>query len=44
MAFLLGVLMLASIDHDNATKDIVTAEALSYSVAFDASAGPALRR
>lgn len=38
-AFLLGVLMLASIDHYNGTNDVVTEEALSYSVAFDGSAG-----
>lgn len=38
-AFLLGVLMLTSVDHYNATDDIVTAEALSYSAAFDATAG-----
>ncbi len=38
-AFLLGVLMLTSVDHYNATDDIVTAEALHYSSAFDATAG-----
>lgn len=38
-AFLLGVLMLASIDHYNATDDIVTQEALSYSAAYDSTAG-----
>lgn len=38
-AFLLGVLMLASVDHFNGTKEIVTNEALSYSAAFDATAG-----
>lgn len=38
-AFLLGVLMLASVDHFNATKEIVTGEALNYSAAFDATAG-----
>lgn len=38
-AFLLGVLMLASVDHYNATDDIVTAEALHYSSAFDSTAG-----
>lgn len=38
-AFLLGVLMLASIDHYNATEDIVTQEALAYSAAYDSTAG-----
>ena len=38
-AFLLGVLMLASIDHYNATDDIVTQEALAYSAAYDSTAG-----
>lgn len=37
-AFLMGVLMLASIDHYHATDDIVTGEALAYSAAFDGAA------
>lgn len=38
-AFLLGVLMLASLDHYNATKTIVADEALAYSAAFDGTDG-----
>lgn len=38
-AFLLGVLMLSSLDHYNETKDTVDAEALAYSAAFDSTAG-----
>jgi len=38
-AFLLGVLMLASLDHYNGTKAVVGEEALAYSAAFEASAG-----
>lgn len=38
-AFLLGVLMLASLDHYNATKTIVAEEALAYSAAFDSTDG-----
>lgn len=38
-AFLLGVLMLASVDHYNETKTIVADEALAYSAAFDSTAG-----
>lgn len=38
-AFLLGVLMLASIDHYNATKAAAGDEALAYSAAFDSTAG-----
>lgn len=38
-AFLLGVLMLASLNHYNAAKDIVAQEALAYSAAFDGSEG-----
>lgn len=38
-AFLLGVLMLTSIDHYNSTDDIATDEALAYSAVFDGSAG-----
>lgn len=34
-AFLLGVLMLASLSHFNATDDVVNSEALAYSAAFD---------
>ena len=37
-AFLLGVLMLASVDHYNATRDTVDSEALAYSSAFDSTA------
>ncbi|MGI9123155.1 MAG: hypothetical protein ACR2JM_00150 [Mycobacterium sp.] len=36
-AFLLGVLMLASLDHYNATKSIVANEALNYSAAFEST-------
>lgn len=39
-AFLLGVLMLASVDHFNATADLASQEAIAYSAAFDAT--PAL--
>lgn len=38
-AFLLGVLMLASLDHYNSTKGIVADEALAYSAAFDSTEG-----
>lgn len=38
-AFLLGILMLASLDHYNETKAIVGAEAVAYSAAFEASNG-----
>jgi hypothetical protein len=38
-AFLLSVLMLASLDHYNATKAIAADEALAYSAAFDSSDG-----
>lgn len=38
-AFLLGVLMLASLDHYNATKNIVADEALAYSAAFESTDG-----
>lgn len=38
-AFLLSVLMLASLDHYNATKTIVGNEAVSYSGAFDSTDG-----
>lgn len=38
-AFLLSVLMLASLDHYNTTKAIVADEALSYSAAFDSTDG-----
>ena len=38
-AFLLGVLMLASLDHYNTTKAIVADEALAYSAAFDSTEG-----
>lgn len=38
-AFLLGVLMLASLDHYNGTKSIVADEALAYSAAFDSTDG-----
>ena len=38
-AFLLGVLMLASLDHYNATKAVVAEEALAYSAAFDSTDG-----
>lgn len=38
-AFLLSVLMLASLDHYNATKAIVADEALAYSAAFDSTDG-----
>ncbi len=34
-AFLLGVLMLASLSHFNATDDVVNQEALAYSAAFE---------
>ena len=37
-AFLLGVLMLTSIDHFKATEEIARAEAIAYSAAFDATA------
>lgn len=49
-AFLLGVLMLASLDHYNTTKTIVADEALAYSAAFDSTDGlpkadqPGIRR
>lgn len=38
-AFLLGVLMLASLDHYNATKTIVANEALAYSASFESTDG-----
>jgi len=38
-AFLLGVLMLASLDHYNGTKAIVSNEAVAYSGAFDSTDG-----
>ena len=38
-AFLLGVLMLSSLDHFNSTREVVTQEALAYSAAFDSTAG-----
>jgi hypothetical protein len=38
-AFLLSVLMLASLDHYNATKAIVGDEALAYSAAFESTDG-----
>ncbi len=38
-AFLLGVLMLASLDHYNETGTIVGEEALAYSAAFDSTDG-----
>ena len=38
-AFLLSVLMLASLDHYNATKAIVGSEALAYSAAFESTDG-----
>lgn len=38
-AFLLGVLMLASVDHYNATKATAGDEALAYAAAFDSTAG-----
>lgn len=38
-AFLLGVLMLSSLDHYDVTKDVVAQEALAYSAAFDSTAG-----
>jgi hypothetical protein len=38
-AFLLGVLMLASLDHYNATKAIVIDEAVAYSGAFESTDG-----
>lgn len=38
-AFLLGVLMLTSLDHYNATKTIVAEEALAYSSAFESTDG-----
>lgn len=41
-AFLLSVLMLASLDHYNSTKAIVADEALAYSAAFDSTDGLAL--
>jgi hypothetical protein len=37
--FLLGVLMLASVDHYNETKRTVDDEAFAYSAAFDSAAG-----
>ena len=37
-AFLLGVLMLTSIDHFKATEEIARAEAIAYSAAYDATA------
>lgn len=36
-AFLMGVLMLSSLSHFNATDEVVTSEALAYSAAFDAT-------
>ena len=38
-AFLLSVLMLASLDHYNSTKGIVANEALAYAAAFDSTDG-----
>ncbi|WP_162899211.1 hypothetical protein [Mycobacterium shigaense] len=38
-AFLLGVLMLASLNHYDRAKEIVADEALAYSAAFDGTAG-----
>lgn len=38
-AFLLGILMLSSLDHYDITKDVVAQEALAYSAAFDSTAG-----
>lgn len=38
-AFLLGVLLLSSLNHYNSTEDIVNDEALAYSAAFDSAAG-----
>lgn len=36
-AFLIGVLMLASVDHFNATSNVANQEAISYSAAFQSS-------
>lgn len=36
-AFLIGVLMLASVDHFNATSDVANQEAIAYSAAFQSS-------
>lgn len=38
-AFLLGVLLLTSINHYNATEQVVSREALNYAAAFDGAAG-----
>lgn len=38
-AFLLGLLLLGSLNHFNATDDIVNSEAVAYSAAFNSTAG-----